>query len=111
MSSWRIVQYKKLTNILTKFSRYLKNYLEKNGLIRNFLFIKRKSYSTVSKSETINGASIVAKSLKEHGIEYMFGVAGIPVTEIAFRAQQNGIKYVGMRNEQSVFFLFHFILD
>uniref|UniRef100_A0A9L0R1P3 2-hydroxyacyl-CoA lyase n=1 Tax=Equus caballus TaxID=9796 RepID=A0A9L0R1P3_HORSE len=31
----------------------------------------------------------------------MFGVVGIPVTEIAFAAQELGIRYVGMRNEQA----------
>lgn len=35
-------------------------------------------------------------------IEYMFGIVGIPVIEIAMAAQANGIKYVGMRNEQAV---------
>ena len=52
--------------------------------------------------EKIDGASLVAKSLKEQGVQYMFGVVGIPVIEIALRAQQYGIKYIGMRNEQSV---------
>jgi len=37
------------------------------------------------------------------GVEYMFGVVGIPVIEVALRAQQYGIKYIGMRNEQSVY--------
>lgn len=53
-------------------------------------------------SEIIDGASLVAKSLKEQGVEYMFGVVGIPIIEIALKAQQYGIKYIGMRNEQSV---------
>lgn len=52
--------------------------------------------------EKIDGASLVAKSLKEQGVEYMFGVVGIPIIEVALRAQQYGIKYIGMRNEQSV---------
>lgn len=52
-------------------------------------------------SEKLDGASIVARSLKEQGVEYMFGVVGIPVIEVALRAQQYGIKYIGMRNEQS----------
>ena len=54
-------------------------------------------------SEELDGASIVARSLKEQGVEYMFGVVGIPIIEVAMRAQQYGIKYVGMRNEQSVY--------
>jgi 2-hydroxyacyl-CoA lyase 1 len=32
----------------------------------------------------------------------MFGIVGIPVTEIAMAAQEIGIKYIGMRNEQAV---------
>ena len=50
----------------------------------------------------IDGASLVVKSLKEQGVEYIFGVVGIPIVEVAIRAQQYGIKYIGMRNEQSV---------
>ncbi|XP_019364201.1 PREDICTED: 2-hydroxyacyl-CoA lyase 1 isoform X2 [Gavialis gangeticus] len=37
----------------------------------------------------------------QQNIEYMFGIVGIPVTEIAIAAQATGIKYVGMRNEQA----------
>jgi cytochrome b len=33
----------------------------------------------------------------------MFGVVGIPIIEVAFAAQQSQIKFIGMRNEQSVF--------
>lgn len=40
--------------------------------------------------------------LSPQGVKYMFGVVGIPVTEIAFAAQELGIRYVGMRNEQAV---------
>lgn len=52
--------------------------------------------------ETIDGASLIAKSLKDQGVEYMFGVVGIPIIEVALKAQQYGLKYIGMRNEQSV---------
>jgi len=61
-----------------------------------------RNTSKMSGGEVIDGASIVANSLKEQGVEYMFGVVGIPIVEIAMRAQQHGIKFVGMRNEQSV---------
>lgn len=50
----------------------------------------------------MDGATILAKSLYDQGIEYMFGIVGIPVMEVAIAAQQVGIKYIGMRNEQSV---------
>lgn len=35
-------------------------------------------------------------------VGYMFGIVGIPVTEVAAAAQKLGIRYVGMRNEQAV---------
>lgn len=32
----------------------------------------------------------------------MFGVVGFPIIEVGMAAQAHGIKYIGMRNEQSV---------
>jgi 2-hydroxyacyl-CoA lyase 1 len=49
----------------------------------------------------IDGATLVARSLKQQGVEYMFGIVGFPVGPIAAAAQKAGITYVGMRNEQS----------
>ena len=49
----------------------------------------------------VDGATLIARSLKQHGVEYMFGIVGIPVVPIAFAAQREGIKYIGMRHEQS----------
>lgn len=49
----------------------------------------------------MDGASILARSLLDQGVEYMFGIVGIPVIEVAIAAQQVGIKYIGMRNEQA----------
>ncbi|XP_072781777.1 2-hydroxyacyl-CoA lyase 1 isoform X4 [Taeniopygia guttata] len=51
--------------------------------------------------EAVSGAQLIAQALKAQNIEYMFGIVGIPVTEIAIAAQAVGIKYVGMRNEQA----------
>src|ERR1700709_2482933 len=49
----------------------------------------------------INGATLMARSLKQQGVEYMFGIVGFPVGPIAVAAQEVGITYIGMRNEQS----------
>lgn len=35
------------------------------------------------------------------GIEYVFGIMGIPVIELSMALQTAGLKYVGMRNEQA----------
>ena len=49
----------------------------------------------------IDGATLIARSLKQHGVDYMFGIVGVPVVPIAFAAQREGITYIGMRHEQS----------
>ncbi|XP_055468193.1 2-hydroxyacyl-CoA lyase 1 isoform X2 [Psammomys obesus] len=51
--------------------------------------------------EQVSGAKVIAQALKTQDVEYIFGVIGIPVTEIALAAQELGIKYIGMRNEQA----------
>ncbi|XP_069168406.1 LOW QUALITY PROTEIN: 2-hydroxyacyl-CoA lyase 1 [Procambarus clarkii] len=51
--------------------------------------------------EEIDGVHVLVDSLVGQGIEYMFGVVGIPIVEVAVAAQQAGIKYIGMRNEQA----------
>src|SRR5215211_6342001 len=49
----------------------------------------------------IKGADLLAKSLKEQGVEYMFGVVGFPVGPIADAAQKVGLPFIGCRNEQA----------
>ncbi len=48
-----------------------------------------------------NGASLIARSLKQQGVDYMFGIVGFPVVPIAIAAQKEGITFIGMRNEQA----------
>ena len=52
--------------------------------------------------EFVTGASLLASALKSQGVEYMFGVIGKRVFAIACAAQTEGIKFIGMRNEQAV---------
>ncbi|MEZ4501324.1 MAG: oxalyl-CoA decarboxylase [Dehalococcoidia bacterium] len=47
----------------------------------------------------IDGATIIARSLKTQGVTSMYGVVGIPVTTIASAAQREGIRYIGTRHE------------
>ena len=52
----------------------------------------------------LNGATLLACALKTQGGEFMFGVVGIPVVEVAGAAHAgrgNG-KYIGIRKEQPV---------
>src|SRR6267154_959900 len=56
---------------------------------------RRKSMSEV------DGATLMARSLKQQGIDHLFGVVGFPVGPIAAAAQKEGVAYIGMRNEQA----------
>src|SRR5271154_1859059 len=49
----------------------------------------------------IDGATLIARSLKQQGINHLFGVVGFPVGPIAAAAQKEGVAYIGMRNEQA----------
>lgn len=48
-----------------------------------------------------SGAEIVATSLKELGVEHIFGIVGIPVIEVAEACIAKGINFVSFRNEQT----------
>ena len=48
-----------------------------------------------------NGFHLLVDALKLNGLDTMFGVAGIPVTDVARLAQAKGIRYIGFRHEQS----------
>ena len=52
-------------------------------------------------TETTTGAALLAQSMKQQGVDYMFGVVGFPITSFAAEAQRAGITYIGMRNEQA----------
>ncbi len=54
------------------------------SFVRTFYIVK----STKMSSEEIEGFQVVVQALKHHGIEYMFGVVGIPIVEVAIAAQQ-----------------------
>uniref|UniRef100_A0A8C1LGB5 2-hydroxyacyl-CoA lyase n=1 Tax=Cyprinus carpio TaxID=7962 RepID=A0A8C1LGB5_CYPCA len=51
--------------------------------------------------DEVTGAQLIAEALKSQNVEYMFGIVGVPIIEVAMAAQAAGIKYVGMRNEQA----------
>jgi len=48
-----------------------------------------------------NGFHLVVDALKLNGVDTIYGVAGIPVTDLARLAQASGIRYIGFRHEQS----------
>ncbi|KAI8324444.1 2-hydroxyphytanoyl-CoA lyase [Martensiomyces pterosporus] len=50
---------------------------------------------------TLTGAQVLARSLRQQGVEVVFGIVGIPVVEVAEAIQAEGIRFISFRNEQS----------
>ena len=48
----------------------------------------------------VTGMDILVRALRMVGIDTMYGLVGIPVTELAYLAQGRGIRFVGFRHEQ-----------
>lgn len=50
--------------------------------------------------EQVTGMYILAEALRRVGIDTVYGLVGIPVTETAYAMQKVGVKFVGFRFEQ-----------
>ena len=50
----------------------------------------------------MEGCDVLAQSLRSQGVQYVYGIVGIPVIEVGTALQTAGVHYIGMRNEQSV---------
>src|SRR5665213_757291 len=48
-----------------------------------------------------DGSHLVVEALKLNGIDTIYGVAGIPITDLGRLAQAEGLRYIGFRHEQS----------
>src|SRR5258708_13226455 len=52
-------------------------------------------------AEMTDGFRLVVEALKLNGVDTIFGVAGIPITDLLRLAQAEGLRYLGFRHEQS----------
>src|SRR6266403_6103131 len=52
-------------------------------------------------SRITNGFHLVVDALKLNGFDTIYGVAGIPVTDLARLAQAQGMRYIGFHHEQA----------
>ncbi len=50
--------------------------------------------------EQVTGMYILARSLRNIGIDIMYGLVGIPVTDFAYICQEQGMRFIGFRHEQ-----------
>ena len=48
-----------------------------------------------------DGMHLVVDALKLNGIDTIYGVAGIPITDLTRLAQAEGIRYIGFRHESN----------
>lgn len=56
--------------------------------------------ATPSYPNQVTGMWVLARSLGMVGIKDMYGLVGIPVTDLAYLCQEQGIRFVGFRHEQ-----------
>src|SRR5260370_10967467 len=78
--------------------------------IRKGAFMLATETNSLTELETLNeqkqptltdGFHLVVDALKLNGIDTIYGVAGIPITDLTRLAQAEGIRFIGFRHEQS----------
>jgi oxalyl-CoA decarboxylase len=52
-------------------------------------------------TDLTDGYHLVVDALKLNGVETIYGVAGIPITDLARLAQASGIRFIGFRHESN----------
>jgi oxalyl-CoA decarboxylase len=56
--------------------------------------------NTTQSSEQTDGFHLVIDALKHNDIDTIFGLVGIPITDLARLAQAEGMRFIGFRHEQ-----------
>jgi oxalyl-CoA decarboxylase len=59
----------------------------------------RKSDGGNTAAELTDGYHLVVDALKLNGVRTIYGVVGIPITDVARVAQASGVRYIGFRHE------------
>jgi len=57
--------------------------------------------TTQSEPELTDGFHLFVDALKLNGIDTIYGLVGIPITDLARLAQKSGIRFIGFRHETS----------
>ena len=58
------------------------------------------SATTSATAETIDGFHLVINALKLNDIDTIFGLPGIPITDLTRMAQAEGMRVISFRHEQ-----------
>src|SRR6059036_680980 len=56
---------------------------------------------TADAAQVTDGFKLVIEALKQNGIETIYGVPGIPITDLTRRAQADGLRVLSFRHEQN----------
>ena len=62
---------------------------------------RRRQAATRRPQETIDGFHLVIDALKLNGIDTIFGLPGIPITDLTRTAQAEGLRVLSFRHEQN----------
>src|SRR6202051_4308858 len=57
--------------------------------------------NVIEKPELTDGFHLVIDALKANDIDTIFGLVGIPITDLARLAQAEGLRFIGFRHEQN----------
>src|SRR5262245_23947533 len=55
----------------------------------------------VSPKKLVDGIHLVIDALKLNDIDAIYGVVGIPITDVARLAQASGVRFIGFRHESA----------
>ena len=64
-------------------------------------FIRDAENGLDAPEELIDGYHLVVEALKLNDVHTIYGVVGIPITDVARVAQASGIRYIGFRHESN----------
>src|SRR5689334_25303243 len=59
------------------------------------------SAAPAAAAETIDGFHLVIEALKLNGIDTIFGLPGIPITDLTRKLQASGLRVISFRHEQN----------
>src|SRR5438046_8810567 len=57
--------------------------------------------ATTAEAQTVDGFQLVIDALKLNGIDTIYGLPGIPITDLTRRAQADGLRVLSFRHEQN----------
>src|SRR5688500_18284959 len=76
-------------------------FLPYRSLIGGFMGTVEPQVAADAQAQTADGFQLVIDALKLNGIDTIYGLPGIPITDLTRRAQAAGLRVLSFRHEQS----------